>query len=105
MGCVNSAERDDKYGSAASPEGVNISVGEPKTDEEKREDSGFNKWSAAENAEEQTFIGNEQDDDAINKLLDAEFPHQPERQQSDFSSIAFWANKPSHISEPEPAGL
>ena len=105
MGCVNSVERDEKYGSAASPEGVSLNIAEPKSEEDKREDSGFNKWSQMENAEEETFIDQNADDDKINKLLDAEFPHQPERQQSDFSSIAFWANKLGSIDEPKSAGL
>ncbi|KAL1506991.1 hypothetical protein AB1Y20_007854 [Prymnesium parvum] len=96
MGCVNSTGASgtgEKYGSA-NPEDILLTENQGKSNpRERSEDAGFQKWSEMENAEEMTFITDEQGDASLEKLLDREFPVKVERQQSDFSSVQFWLSK------------
>lgn len=72
---------------------------------EKSDDAGFQKWSEMENAEEMTFITDEQGDANLEKLLDKEFPMKMERQQSDFGSVQFWMGKLKTIGDKEEPGF
>ena len=97
--------RDNKRFPGIDTGGVTLTEGSgngSKSPTDKMSESSFNQWSEMENAEEMTFINDEQGDAALEQLLDKEFPNKMARQQSDFSQLKFWRNKLSGLVAPEP---
>lgn len=103
MGCVNSNPRNhvEKYNSSADPADIVLEGGKLER-RESSDDPGFQKWSEMENAEEMTFINDEQGDAHLERLLDREFPIKVQRQHSDFSNVLFWTQRMKTVETESP---